>query len=309
MPKVTVIIPTYRRPGFLKKAIQSVFDQTFQDFEIIVVDDASGDNTGELIKSINDGRLRYICHAKNSGGSTARNTGIEAGRGTYIAFLDDDDEWFPRKLELQVKLLDACFGKVGVIYTGSVLVDADNGKVLRQKTPYYKGNLTRALLTRNIIGTTSSVLIRKECFSEVGGFDGTLPSYQDYDMWIRLSRKFHFEIIKEPLVKYHVHDRKIWSNLEVLKEGLALMLKKYECNACTFKKTFGYYGYLDLGMRYCLNRELQNGKDAFVRAIRLYPFGLQPYFQFCLTLLGADTFKKVVDMKKRIMTPTRMFAS
>jgi glycosyltransferase involved in cell wall biosynthesis len=303
MPKVTVIIPTYRRPAFLHKAILSVINQTYQDFEIIVVDDASNDGTEGVVNAIKDKRLRYICHSGNKGGSEARNTGIENGRGAFIAFLDDDDEWFPKKLELQVKLLENSSPTVGIVYSGCILVEAVTGNVLCQKTPFHRGNLAQRLLAKNIIGTTSSVLIKRECFSRVGFFDESLPSYQDYDMWIRLSKNFHFDTIQEPLVKYHVHEKKIWTNLDALMRGLALMEKKYGCNSFSFKKTFGYYGYLDLGTRYCLNGEIQNGRNAYLEAIRIFPLGMQSYLHFFLTYLGADNFLKIVALKKRLMAP------
>ncbi|RLF83553.1 glycosyl transferase, partial [Thermococci archaeon] len=102
-PTVSVIIPTYNRANLLKRAIASVLNQTFTDFELIVVDDASPDNTPEVVRSINDGRIRYVRLKKNSGGPVARNTGIRKARGRFIALLDDDDEWLPNRLELQIK--------------------------------------------------------------------------------------------------------------------------------------------------------------------------------------------------------------
>lgn len=99
IPTVSVVIPTYNRAHLVGRAIQSVLNQTYQDFEIIVVDDGSTDNTEEVVKSFNDPRIRYIRHDQNRGGSAARNTGIKMARGEYIAFQDSDDEWLPEKLE------------------------------------------------------------------------------------------------------------------------------------------------------------------------------------------------------------------
>ena len=105
-PKVSVIIPTYNRAHLVGRAIRSVLNQTYQDFEIIVVDDGSTDNTEEVVKSFNDPRIRYIRHEKNRGGSAACNTGIRAARGEYIAFQDSDDEWLPEKLEKQMQVFE-----------------------------------------------------------------------------------------------------------------------------------------------------------------------------------------------------------
>jgi glycosyltransferase involved in cell wall biosynthesis len=109
MPRVSIILPTYRRPGFLHSAISSVLNQTFEDFELIVVDDASGDNTGEIVGSFGDRRIRYVCLESNRGEAGARNAGLMKldPRAEFVAFLDDDDEWLPDKLRKQVEFMES----------------------------------------------------------------------------------------------------------------------------------------------------------------------------------------------------------
>src|SRR5258705_10332336 len=107
MPKVSVIIPTYNRAECLRSAITNVLNQTFQDFEIVVVDDSSQDHTREVVNSLDDKRIKYIRHERNKGVAAARNTGVSNAKGDYIAFLDDDDEWFPEKLKKQCAVLEA----------------------------------------------------------------------------------------------------------------------------------------------------------------------------------------------------------
>jgi len=139
-PKVSVIIPTYNRANFLRSAIQSVLNQTFKDFEVIVVDDASTDNTRQLIHEFVDDRICYIAHNKNRGGSASRNTGIESSKGKFIAFLDDDDMWMPTKLEKQLLLVNMN-PEISVVYTGARIIDKD-GKAGRQlQNPSLKGNI------------------------------------------------------------------------------------------------------------------------------------------------------------------------
>ena len=115
-PTISVIIPTYNRAHLIGKAVKSVLSQTYQDFEIIVVDDGSTDNTEEIVKSFTDYKIYYICHKHNRGASAARNTGIKASRGEYIAFLDSHDEWLPEKLDKQIKTFNSESSEVGVVY-------------------------------------------------------------------------------------------------------------------------------------------------------------------------------------------------
>ncbi len=118
-PKVSVIIITYNRAHLLKTAMQTVFDQTFEDFELLIIDDASTDDTENTVKSFHDPRVRYVKHAQNQREGGARNTGMQHAEGEYIAFFDDDDEWLPNKLQLQVDLLDAK-AEVGFVHSALI---------------------------------------------------------------------------------------------------------------------------------------------------------------------------------------------
>lgn len=294
MPNVSVIIPTSNRATFLKNAIASVLSQTFQDFELIVVDDASRDETVDVVQSFPDTRIKYIRHEKQRGGAAARNTGIISSQFDYLAFLDDDDEWFPEKLARQVALLRASPPEVGCIYTGYVTVDRDSGKKIGQMVPSKRGDLSRELLIGNRLGGTSSILIKRECVDKVGLFDERLPSFQDYDLWIRISKTFHFEYIKDPLLNYYIHGAKIWTNLTAINEGLCIMREKYG-GSRTFRKYLSYQ-HLSLGVNYCYGRNITAAIQSYLRAIRLYPFEIRHYFNLGLCLLGSGTF---VQLKRR----------
>jgi len=128
MPKISVISPTYNRAHLITRAVHSVLNQTYQDFEYIVVDDASTDNTEEVIKGFKDERIKYIKHEKNRGPSAARNTGIKAAKGEYIGFLDSDDEWLPEQAEKQVSKFLESPDNVGVIYCGHVVISDETGE-------------------------------------------------------------------------------------------------------------------------------------------------------------------------------------
>ena len=199
MSKVSVIIPTHNRAELLRAAITSVLNQTYQEFEIIVVDDASTDKTREVVASFHDGRIKYIRHEVNKGDAGSRNTGIRNSSGDFLAFLDDDDEWLPEKLQMQVGLLRNSPEKVGGVYTGSLRIDKTTGKIFAVNNAGKRGDLFQEMFRHNLI-PTPCVLLRRECFERVGLFDERMPCCSDADMWIRIAELFYFEYIKEPLV-------------------------------------------------------------------------------------------------------------
>lgn len=301
MPRVSVIIPTHNRSEFLRVAITSVLNQTFQDFEIIIVDDASKDDTHKVVSSLNDERIKYIRHELNKGVSAARNTGLSASSCNYIAFLDDDDEWLPVKLEMQINLLEKSPSKVGAVYTGYEVIDRASGQVLGQRVPTKRGNIFNDMLIDNPIGNTSIALCRKECFDKVGLFNAETVPFEDYEMWIRISKEFHFECIREILVKYYIHDRdQLSSNKEASLKSIEIMLKKYG-QSSTLRKYFSNH-YLSLGVVYCYHGNTKKGREVFFKAIRLYPFEIRHYFNLCLSVLGADYFKRLKNIKDKLVT-------
>jgi glycosyltransferase involved in cell wall biosynthesis len=290
LPSVSVIIPTHNRADFLRGALSSVLNQTYQNFEIIVVDDASSDDTATVVAAFNDERIRFLRHDTNKGGSAARNTGILASKCDYIAFLDDDDEWLPDKLRKQIEILVTSPPEVGGVYTGCLDIDKTSGKVVRQHIPTKRGDLSRDLLIENCVGGTSTMLLKKVCLQQVGLFDESLPRSQDYDLWIRISREFLFECIHEPLFIYHVHGSKISTDLRAVK-GLDLLATKYA--SYPLSRRFYSNDYLEFGIMYCLSGDMYEGRKALLRAVKLSPLQLRGYFNLCLTLLGAQNFAKV----------------
>jgi len=296
MPKVSVIIPTYNRATLLPAAVESVLRQSFQDFEIIVVDDASQDGTLDVIRTFTDRRIHHIRHDAHKGQGVSRNAGIRNAFGEYIAFLDDDDEWLPEKLEKQVFLLDSSPPKVGMVYTGFREIAASTKEVIAEVIPERRGYLFEQMCIRNWIGTCSTVLLRRSCFENTGLFDEGLASGADYDLWLRVSKEFDIEYILEPLVLYTVHAHRISTNRESLIRGMEAQLKK---NAAIFSTSTKSYSqrYLFLGVHYCYLGDLRKGREAFAKAIRLYPFEIRYYYNLCLSLLGVDTFRKMKDFR------------
>jgi D-inositol-3-phosphate glycosyltransferase len=165
-PLVTVIIPTYNRADLVKGAIESVLAQSYSQWELLVVDDASTDETSTILQGMSDERIRYIRHSQNRGGSAARNTGLAQAKGAYIAFLDSDDEWLPTKLEKQVAHFEHLPLNVGLVYTGALVVR--DGGVQEEQRPVHRGSLFRQLLLDNVIvGSGSAVMIRSTVLENV----------------------------------------------------------------------------------------------------------------------------------------------
>jgi len=292
MPKVSVIIPTHNRAEFLRSAIASVLNQTFQDFEIVIIDDASKDHTQEVIANFNDARIKVIHNQISKGAAGARNIALINTSCEYIAFLDDDDEWLPEKLKIQTCLLDNSPPEVGGIYTYSFIKEKASGRVLSIWNYEIK-----EFSKENVI-TTSSVLLRRECFEKCGLFDENMPTGSDYDMWIRISEKFSFDIIKDALVNYYIHENRLSINYGKKIRGLEILFEKHDN---LFKKDLKEYGrmYLSLGVFYCYKGELQKGRRAFSKSIRMNPFEIRSYFNFLLSLLGAEKFKKLKEAKEK----------
>ena len=298
MAQVSVIIPTYNRARFLGGAVKSVLAQSFKDLEILVVDDCGSDDAAAVVKSFGRAEVRYLRHDRRRGGGAARNTGILASSSEYIAFLDDDDEWYPEKLARQMSTMLASPAEVGGIYTGYFIVDRGDGQICGQIVPTERGDIYAALLAGNCIGGTSCMLLRRSCFDNIGLFDELLPSFQDYDLWLRLAQKYHFDCIREPLLRYFVHGDRIWTNAEALSQGLDLMLRKYG-DAAAFRKKCGTY-YLALGVQHCEANRFEAGRKALLRAARLNPLGMESYAYLALATLGGGNFRRARQAQARL---------
>lgn len=201
--KVSIVLPTYNRGYIIKESISSVLNQTYSDFELIIVDDGSTDDTEDIINSIDDKRIKYIKLEQNSGVSNARNIGIEHSSYNYIAFQDSDDKWLPTKLEKQVKLLKQSSSNVGFVYH-AIKYDFDNGYYLiipdeKIKVEKKVKNIYAQMLYDNLIGAPT-LLIKKECFDKVGKFDVSWRSLEDYDFALRLTKEYEAEYIDEVLL-------------------------------------------------------------------------------------------------------------
>lgn len=303
MPKVSVIIPTHNRADLLKAAIQSVLDQTYPDFELLVCDDASKDHTRDVVAGFSDRRIRYTRYEENRGVVELRNNAVNDSNGDYIAFLDDDDEWLPDKLEKQVSLLDGSSAETGAVYTGAIFMDIKLG---RQKVviPRQRGNIFRDLLFHDFI-VTSSLVVKKVCFEKAGLFDPEFKSASDFDMWLRISGIFEFDCVEEPLVRYRVHQNSISNNNLNVIRGLERLIIKHIDSFNNNKSAYGNHLF-KLGIAYCYSGNMSEGRKSLIKAIRLNPYDIRYYYNLAISSMGAGTFKKIKEIKARYFPLKKM---
>jgi glycosyltransferase involved in cell wall biosynthesis len=198
-PAVSVVIATRNYGRYLAGAIRSVLDQTWRDFEIVVIDDGSTDDTPAVVQPfLADSRVHYQ-RTDGLGQSRAKNLGIRLCRAPLIAFLDGDDEWLPQKLERQLPLFDDL--TIGVVYSRRVLIDEIGRECATPQAAVVRGRIYNDLLAANPV-CFSSVVVRRTVFETVGMLDPCLQLAIDYDLWLRVSRHFDFDYIDEPLVRY-----------------------------------------------------------------------------------------------------------
>lgn len=243
MPAVSVVLPTYNRADVLPRAIDSVLNQTFTDYELIVIDDGSAEDIETVVERFDDDRIRFCSHDENRGGSAARNTGIELAEGDYIAFLDSDDEWYPHKLEKQVAELESRPDTWVAVYCDTDKVDnrqstnvdlifeivnrivPNEEKDKNNKKPEGGEELMRPLLMMDFsIGGASTLLVESETVNKIGGFDERFPRHQDWEFLIRVLEQGKLAYIDEELVIKHSTGR---APVNMTRKAKTLYFKKF----------------------------------------------------------------------------------
>lgn len=275
MPQVSVIVPTYNSAQYISEAIDSVFNQTYEDWEIIVVDDGSTDNTKEVLRKYSS-KIGYF-YQENKGPSSARNKGIKSAKGKYIAFLDADDMWMPEKLKLQMDVISK-EPSIGLVSCDGYIIDMDGviQKQITKRRYLNKKKLLDDLLFRNVIGATPSLLVRKECFHVVGLFDETLAVGEDRDMWLRICRRYEFRNIGKPLIKvrYRKGSQSYYGDI-ILQNTLRFLEKVFSDNFLRrrwFLKRRAYgYSYLTVAVGYKENEKLRKARKCILRSLYFWP--------------------------------------
>jgi glycosyltransferase involved in cell wall biosynthesis len=236
-PQISVIIPTYNRAHLLPRAVESVLRQTFQDFELIIIDDGSTDNTKEAIEEFQkkDKRIKYFYH-KNAGPSSARNLGIKNSIGKYIAFLDSDDVWLPEKLEKQVAVISKSEESVGYVFSNGIITNTcgdEREEAVREfpKDVFNNNKETlRFFLALNGINACSNILVKKEIFAKCGLFDLNLPNFEDPELLIRVASKFSLEHMDDVLYIRKINKTSLHKTIDIKKsiEARKYILEKHK---------------------------------------------------------------------------------
>ena len=204
-PLVSIVTATYNMADFLSIAIDSIQNQTYQNFQHIIIDDGSVDKTDEVVKKyLADDRVEYY-YQENQGQTVAKNNGIKHAKGEYVCFLDADNIWELDKLEKQISIFRDIGPTYQIIYTHQLYIDGDGNKLNTPDIERFSGKISNELLFENFV-TFNTVMVRKECFDELGGFDENLPRSIDYELWLRFSTKYQFYYYPEVTTHYRIWD-------------------------------------------------------------------------------------------------------
>lgn len=222
---ISVIMPTYNRGYVIQKAIQSVIDQTYHNWELIIVDDASTDDTEALIKEIKDFRVKYVKNEENKGANYSRNRGCALAKGEYLAFLDSDNYWVSDKLEKQITILENSKENVALVFCS---VEFIVEKMIVPDINFDVSKLKEILCKRSVIDT-NGILMRRKIFNDVGGFDERFPRSQDWELTIRtiVAYKYAAVHINEVLDYNITQPNSISKDNDALQESMLMLLEKY----------------------------------------------------------------------------------
>lgn len=304
-PLVSVVLPTYNRPERLRRAVKSVDEQTYGNVELIVVDDYSSTPAEQVLAdhSFEDLRVRHLRHAENEGANTARNNGIEAARGEFIAFLDDDDEWVPTKLERQVAVFSEADPSVGVVYTGMRLVYSGGTRTVVNTTA---GAVTRDILAGRSLAPFSAVMVRATVIEKAGLPDERFPSWQDREWYLRLSRHCRFEALPEPLtIQYRENEDRITKDFEAKRDvSYPLFLSKHRSLAreygWVYERRFVATLSESVGREALRDEDYADARKYLLKAVVHYPFSVSSYLLFFAAFGGRYT-KTLAENVRRIL--------
>jgi len=304
---VSVIIPTYNRAIFLVEAINSVLEQTYKNYEIIVIDDGSTDSTSEIIKQF-ENKIRYF-YQENKGPSAARNAGIKNAEGDLVAFIDSDDVWLAEKLSQQVQLFDENH-RLGLVSSAYYSCDSNLNinRVIKDDRLTNKKYILRKLFVRNIF-PTPTVLVKRVCFEKVGLFNESYGFAEDWEMWMRIALKYDVAYIRTPLCRCRRHNSSITFRKEeenfndwmkVIKENFKRGKEKYGniYHNVLLRKAKSWY-YLNVSYHYSCKSDMGNEMKYLRKSLMEWPLLIDK--KYILTallskLVGHKTYSRIKNL-------------
>lgn len=303
MPEISVIVPTYNYAHFIGDCLDSIFAQTYKDFEVIVIDDGSTDDTARVLEKYK-GEIRYI-YQENKGLPAARNTGIQAAQGEYLAFLDSDDLWLPEKLDEQIRFLRNDTD-MGIIFSDA---SAFNEKGMIRKSILKEENIcTGFCFQRLFMGNylvMPTVMIRKRCLVESGLFDESLTAVEDYDLWLRISLFYKIGFVDKVLAMYRVHPSNMSGDFcRLMDNEIKVIQKIVRLHPGPVKKmgrqvSFRFCSlYNQYGLEWIEKGEARQAKRSFLRAIKARPWQLRSYYYLLGTIAGKRGFERLREFKR-----------
>ena len=295
---ISVIIPAYNRSRTIERCLRSVLHQTYAEIEVIVIDDCSTDDTIQLINNIDDPRIILFKNEENRGAGFSRNRGIEEAKGEYIAFQDSDDEWLPDKLEKEMAALRK--HDVDAVYCDVYFVDQNGNKTIRIAPDIEKGKVvndkTLDYQVHNL--TLITLLVKKKCLLEVGGFDQRFKNLIDLDLYIRLAKRYHFYHLNQPLAIYHF-TAGISSSPVKAASSRMLLIEKYRHDLEENPRWLAHQ-YYNIATCLAYAGKCPDAGKYYRRAISIYPWNPRYYLLFLASVLGNGFFATLVKLKKKL---------
>ncbi|MDR3410358.1 MAG: glycosyltransferase family 2 protein [Formivibrio sp.] len=265
-PKVSVILPTYNRARSLSSAVKSVLTQSYSDFELIVIDDASEDDTELQLEKIGDCRVHYMRHDTNRGAAAARNTGLQVARGRYIAFQDSDDVWLPSYLQRMVDALEAGGSDCGACFSSYLRIKDGRAELIpSEPAGSDKANLLQALLKANFV-STQTLIAKREILAQVGHFDMSLRQFEDWDLAIRIALVSRIVHVAVPLVIVYHTPGSITDHIDSAIEARLAILEKYRSIMGEHKNLVSHHEFVISRQLYGLGRiseSCRHAKEAY----------------------------------------------
>jgi GT2 family glycosyltransferase len=302
-PLVSVIVPAYNASQTIRETIDSILAQTLTDFELIIVDDGSTDDTAFIISGFTDERIQYF-YQPNNERSAARNQGITLAKASYIAFIDADDLWLPGKLERQVALLKKK-PELGLVYCDVFHFDGHTGENIfrySQEAKLHHGRVAwQFLLNENFIQSPTPI-VRKEVLQDVGLFDPDLIPVEDWDMWFRIARKYPINFVNQPLARYRVchyrvneldsHHQRYLSTLRFLDKTCQKLLSEgHRQSIGLVQRAIALTNYRH-GVILMRNREDIQAIEMFKSTVKGYPFYPKTYIRLFQSLIRHKFLKR-----------------